>query len=83
MPEFNQSVIYCSIPAVKAAEVTLLPPLSGIVNKYYTGTIIVIKPIPKKIFTRMLSHIFITEIFLMVNKKIPDGRNKHPLNNYV
>jgi len=31
----------------------------------------------------MISHIFITVISLMVDKKIPDGRNKHPLNNYA
>jgi hypothetical protein len=54
---------------VKAAEVTLLPYLFGIVNKHYTGAIIVIKLIPKRIFTCMIFHIVITEIYLMVNKK--------------
>jgi hypothetical protein len=53
---------------VKAAEITSALPFP-IVNKHYTGAIIVIKPISKRIFTRVIFHIFIAEIFLMVVKK--------------
>jgi hypothetical protein len=54
---------------VKAAELGHLPYLFAIVNKHYTGAIIVIKPISKRIFTCVIFHIVIAEIFLMVVKK--------------
>ena len=54
---------------MKAAEFEHLPYLFAIVNKHYTGAIIVIKPIFKRIFTCVIRHIVIAEIYLMDVKK--------------
>ena len=54
---------------MKAAEFEHLPYLFAIVNKHYTGAIIVIKLISKRIFTCVIRHIVIAKIYLMGVKK--------------